>query len=339
MKATFTTILFSVFFVLTTLAQERGSSLFTSIDERNCQRSQQGWANCHGPDGVLLKISKGEWTNLDIQYQGKLHETWTDLVDVGSFTGLGGDNQVVEWKLDQQKVKSLIIRVRAIDVNNNNRPKSELLVFGFTSIGVCLRGKSQYNDVASQIAMAGQCGHYLKSKSLASASSAQKNFEQSAVSQSRRGQDEMSSMTKSVYLTDVSMFQSKVLVNGVEHTPELDDETKLAIGYFDIAITYCARTKVNANFQTSGPTTSRNVVLGGSRSTYKTTPATLTYLASIPKNTANTEPCYKNTVIQKFRCDIQPGFRGAGCNYKVNNDKTIAIESFRNDSTGVLLLD
>tara|TARA_B110001454_G_C12723226_1_gene435947 strand:- start:7429 stop:7965 length:537 start_codon:yes stop_codon:yes gene_type:complete len=141
-------------------------STYSSIDLRKCTNYQEGEggvsADCQGPDGVVLEISSGDWENMWISYKGKRFETWTLLISAGSFTRIGGDNQVVEWILDKSvegktRVHSLIARVSGNISANSQTRASKLLVFGFSSLGVCYRGESTSNLAARQIAESNQC--------------------------------------------------------------------------------------------------------------------------------------------------------------------------------------
>lgn len=140
-------------------------STYSSIAYNKCINQSSGdggsSATCLGPQGIALDISSGDWTNMWIQYKGKKFETWELVISAGSFNRIGGDNQVVEWVLDksvegQTRVHSLIARVSGTD-QTTQTVKSKLLVFGFTSLGVCYRGESVSNIGARQIAESNQC--------------------------------------------------------------------------------------------------------------------------------------------------------------------------------------
>ncbi len=140
-------------------------STYSSIAYNKCINSSTGEggssATCLGPQGIALDIASGDWTNMWIQYKGKKFETWELVISAGSFNRIGGDNQVVEWVLDksiegQTRVHSLITRISGTD-QRTQTVKSKLLVFGFTSLGVCYRGESVSNIGARQIAESNQC--------------------------------------------------------------------------------------------------------------------------------------------------------------------------------------
>lgn len=140
-------------------------STYSSIELQKCSKFESGEggisAECQGPDKVVLEISSGDWTNMWIRHKGKRFETWTLLTAVGSFTRIGGDNQVVEWILDksvegQSTVHSLIARVGGTNPNTLANT-SRLLVFGFTQLGVCYRGDSTSNMGARKLAESNEC--------------------------------------------------------------------------------------------------------------------------------------------------------------------------------------
>lgn len=319
----------TLFLGLSVLAQGLVSH-YTSVDLKKCSNLVEGEggasAECQGPDGVILKISRGDWTNVSIKYKGRLFETWETLISVGSFTQIGGDNQLIEWIVDgsdgQGKIQSLIMRVNGTNPNNQ-AVTSKLLVFGFSPLGVCYRGEALSNTSARQLAEAAQCMKSLP-VSLPKPPSSQNRY-QPKQTQAPVSQETVTSTYKAG-INSVSIQSANVQANGS--------------GLFDIAVSYCRFPVGNeATFSRVGAASVvKTVTLGGAKSTWQTTPLSLTYTMSLPKNVAVAAACKMSTAILTVNCDIKPGFGGAGCNYKINDEWIIALESFRNGYQGVLLL-
>lgn len=325
-------------FCLTSIAQNFVSE-YKTIDLQKCAHYEQHengeTAECLGSDDVILHLSSSDWTNLSIQYRSRVYTTWDDLVNVGSFTSIGGTNQVAEFLIEplpsgRKQVHSVIIRVRGIDPISQQH-KSELLVFGFTVTGVCFRGKSISNEEARKIAGSSLCKHQLNSNPVATTQNQTSSYNNLDLG-------ELVTVKKQAYIRSVTMLTSNVRVDNSEDKITLENEAKLAKGVFEIQITYCAHKKVMAEFNTVGARKSKNVTLGGRYSTYSTTPMTLSYEIQVYKNVGLTDGCVLNTMTVKTMCDIKPGFGGAGCNFNVNNNQTIAIELFRNGYNNVMLL-
>lgn len=167
MKSTF--VLLTFVLGLNAFGQMNGySSEYTTVDLRKCSQFTEGEggdsAICQGPNAISLDIAVGDWTHMHIVYQGLKFSTWEQMGRVGSFTSLGGNNQVVEWISKDGKVKSLIARGNGVNPSTQENYTS-LLVYGFNEKSVCYRGRVSTNEQARLLAMSETCIEPLKVES------------------------------------------------------------------------------------------------------------------------------------------------------------------------------
>ncbi|OYZ24044.1 MAG: hypothetical protein B7Y39_02270 [Bdellovibrio sp. 28-41-41] len=290
-------------------------STYSSIELQKCSKFESGEggvsAECHGPDNVVLEISNGDWTNMWIRHKGKRFETWNLLTAVGSFTRIGGDNQVAEWILDksvegQSTIHSLITRVSGTNPNTQ-ASTSRLLVFGFTQLAVCYRGDSTSNMGARKLAESNECSKALPM----------------ALPKPR----EIATRISKGYINKIKLENATVHPDGK--------------GEFLVSVNHCISSfsKEAASFAIAGQASPhKNITLGGAYSTQQATPLTFTYKMDVPKGVALADACRTSTTKVTLRCDILPGYDGAGCNFKVNDDHIIAVESFKNGYSNALLM-
>lgn len=160
-------------FVLTTGLSNAYAATYeySSLDLTNCYDVQHGEggssATCSGnPAGPLgpieVELFSGDNENLNFLHAGKRHMAWKHIVDVGSFTFVGGKNRVIEWiKNDDGIVRAIVFRVES-----QSTGASKLVVLGVTKYEICYFGTVSTNLQARSLGETGFCGDYLPSENL-----------------------------------------------------------------------------------------------------------------------------------------------------------------------------
>lgn len=155
----------AVLMLLTCNFATAATSEYTSVDLNKCYNRTDGEngssATCAGADGPLgpiqVEIFSGDNDNLNFIHAGKKHLAWKYIIDVGSFTYVGGKNRVIEWiKNDEGNLRSIVFRV---DAQSNNA--SKLVVLAVTKYEICYLGTVQTNEQARTLGLTGYCGDYL----------------------------------------------------------------------------------------------------------------------------------------------------------------------------------
>lgn len=142
-----------------------GTSEYTTVDLKKCSTLSEGEGGSHaicpgaqGPLGpIQVEIFSGDNENLNFIHAGKKHLAWKHIIDVGSFTFVGGANRIIEWIKDNSgNLRAIVFRVEA---QSNNA--SKLVVLGVTKYELCYFGTVQTNDQARQLGETAYCGDYL----------------------------------------------------------------------------------------------------------------------------------------------------------------------------------
>lgn len=130
-----------------------------------------------------------------------------------------------------------------------------------------------------------------------------------------------------------------VIADGVDNSIALKDETREAVARFEIQVNYCGYSRLKAEIQPLGPGKSRQVILGGSLSTYISYPMQMGVLVPAGHALPTTDLCRMDSIIFSVNCNIQKRFFGAGCNFNLNDSQSISVEAFRNGMPGALLIN
>jgi len=142
-----------------------GNSEYTTVDLNKCSNVSHGEggssAICPGANGPLgpiqVEVLSGDNENLNFIHAGKKHMAWQYIIDVGSFTFVGGKNRVIEWIKDNSgNLRAIVFRVEA---QSNNA--SKLVVLGVTKYEICYFGTVQTNEQARSLGETAYCGDYL----------------------------------------------------------------------------------------------------------------------------------------------------------------------------------
>ncbi len=144
---------------------------YSSLDPAKCWNVEHGEgglsATCagslYGPLGpIQVELFSGDNENLNIIHADKRHMAWQYIIDVGSFTFVGGKNRVIEWiKNGDGIVRALVFRVES-----QTTKASKLVVLGITKYEVCYFGTVDTNQQARTLGETGYCGDYLPSENL-----------------------------------------------------------------------------------------------------------------------------------------------------------------------------
>jgi hypothetical protein len=144
---------------------------YSSLESAKCYNVQNGEggfsATCSGsPFGPLgpieVELFSGDNENLNFIHAGKRHMAWQYIIDVGSFTFVGGKNRVIEWiKNDDGIVRAIVFRVES-----QSTGASKLVVLGVTKYEICYFGTVATNQQARSLGETGFCGDYLPSENL-----------------------------------------------------------------------------------------------------------------------------------------------------------------------------
>lgn len=269
---------------------------------------------CRGRADIMLNMTFGDWTNMDIAYNGFIFQTWKRLVDVGSFTRVGGDNHVVEWvyeKLPTQAYKpvAIIARVQGTNPQTLNQ-NSKLMILGFRDKDICFLGYRVTNAEASRLAES-----FPQLPCLEPLPKERDPAYSSSESLPDKGPLEARTIPTSIQKISIASFKTVPTGNTVT-------------GYFDLDADYCGSSKeFDLQFQVSGPASMQHdVYLGGSLSTIRTVPVTYSFQLLVPKNVGLASACFVKKTTLKLKCEIQPGYDGARCDFKINKRQTISLE-------------
>lgn len=149
------------------LSLSAGNNPFVIIQTRLAPDSKCVLGHCLTPQGVYVDVTNaGPMATLSIVYFSQTYPTWELLEPNGPQIKLGGNEQIVEWLVEpianqSPRPHSLAIQVDSLDPWTSEN-LSEVLVFGFNEVDVCLRGREKSWAAARALSATSLCTQYLK---------------------------------------------------------------------------------------------------------------------------------------------------------------------------------
>lgn len=124
--------------------------------------------DCPAPtEGVRTLLHRGDdWDHLYVLIDGKRYSLWEPMVAVGTWSGLGNKNGLVEWLYSDNKrrgrvqLSGLIVRFEGTTLNADGDAagtRSALAVFNLSAGKLCWVGNFKNNVAARNAAQSGAC--------------------------------------------------------------------------------------------------------------------------------------------------------------------------------------
>jgi hypothetical protein len=131
--------------------------------------------DCPGPiAGVrTVLLTGGDWDHLLLKLDGESYSLWGPMADVGSFSGVGNREGIVEWlfapgkQRNRARLKSFIVRFEGAVMGEDGNFKggrSQLAVFDLTQGKLCWKGNFGDNAAARKAATDAPCKTMLKAE-------------------------------------------------------------------------------------------------------------------------------------------------------------------------------
>lgn len=124
--------------------------------------------DCPGPTGgVRTMLHRGaDWDHLYVLIDGRRYSLWGPMVAVGTWSGVGNKNGLVEWlftdrnRRDRAQLHGLIVRFEGTALNANGDAagtRSALAVFNLIAGKLCWIGNFKTNQEARKAARSTAC--------------------------------------------------------------------------------------------------------------------------------------------------------------------------------------